>query len=55
MLEPTDSLYERCIRHAVMYRKTFFGTQSEEDSRFVERIFTATTTLKLQGHDCSPS
>ncbi len=33
-----------------MYRKTSFGTQSEEGSRFVERIFTA-TTLKLQGRD----
>ena len=28
-----------------------FGTQSEEGSRFVERIFTATATLKLQGRD----
>ena len=34
-----------------MYRKTSFGTQTEEGSRFVERIFTATTTLKLQGRD----
>ncbi|MFY0579345.1 hypothetical protein ACN28S_38285 [Cystobacter fuscus] len=34
-------LGERCIRHEVMYRKTSFGTQSEEGSRFVERIFTA--------------
>jgi len=50
-LEPTNNLGERCIRHAVMYRKTSFGTQSEEGSRFVERIFTATATLKLQGRD----
>jgi transposase len=50
-LEPTNNYGERCIRHAVMYRKTSFGTQSEEGSRFVERIFTATTTLKLQGRD----
>jgi transposase len=50
-LEPTNNFGERCIRHAVMYRKTSFGTQSEEGSRFVERIFTATTTLKLQGRD----
>ena len=50
-LEPTNNFGERCIRHAVMYRKTSFGTQSEEGSRFVERIFTATTTLKLQNRD----
>ena len=50
-LEPTNNFGERCIRHAVMYRKTSFGTQSEEGSRFVERIFTATTTLKLQGRE----
>lgn len=50
-LEPTNNFGERCIRHAVMYRKTSFGTQSEEGSRFVERIFTATTTLKLQERD----
>jgi len=50
-LEPTNNFGERCIRHAVMYRKTSFDTQSEEGSRFVGRIFTATTTLKLQGRD----
>ena len=50
-LEPTNNFGERCIRHAVMYRKTSFGTQSEEGSRFVARIFTATATLKLQGRD----
>ena len=50
-LEPTNNYGERCIRHAVMYRKTSFGTQSEEGSRFVERIFTATTSLKRQGRD----
>lgn len=50
-LEPTNNFGERCIRHAVMYRKTSFGTQSEDGSRFVERIFTATATLKLQGRD----
>jgi len=50
-LEPTNNFGERCIRHAVMYRKTSFGTQGEEGSRFVERIFTATITLKQQGRD----
>jgi transposase len=47
-LEPTNNFAERCLRHAVMYRKTSFGTQSPAGSRFVERILTAVTTLKLQ-------
>jgi transposase len=50
-LEPTNNFAERCLRHAVMYRKTSFGTQSSEGSRFVERILTAVTTLKLQRRD----
>jgi transposase len=47
-LEPTNNFGERCLRHAVMYRKTSFGTQGPEGSRFVERILTTVTTLKLQ-------
>ena len=46
-VEPTNNFGERCIRHAVMYRKTSFGTQSDTGSRFVERAMTAFTTLKL--------
>lgn len=47
-LEPTNNFAERCLRHAVMYRKTPFGTQGPESSRFVGRILTAVTTLKSQ-------
>jgi len=47
-LEPTNNFAERLIRPSVMYRKTSFGTQSPEGSRFVERILTAVTTLGLQ-------
>ncbi|ADO72032.1 transposase [Stigmatella aurantiaca DW4/3-1] len=47
-LEPTNNFGERCLRHAVMYRKTSFGTQGPQGSRFVERILTTVTTLKLQ-------
>jgi transposase len=47
-VEPTNNFGERCIRHAVMLRKTTFGTQSPEGSRFVERILTTVTTLRLQ-------
>ena len=47
-VEPTNNFAERCLRHAVMYRKTSFGTQGPEGSLFVERILTTVTTLKLQ-------
>ena len=47
-VEPTNNFAERCIRHAVIYRKTSFGTQSDSGSRFVERTMTALTTLNLQ-------
>jgi len=47
---PTNNFGEQCIRHAVMYRKTSFGTQGPEGSRFIERIFTAVTTLNHLGH-----
>jgi transposase len=47
-LEPTNNFSERIIRHSVLLRKTSFGTQSPEGSRFVERILTTVTTLKLQ-------
>jgi transposase len=47
-LEPTNNFAERLIRSAVIYRKTSFGTQSPEGSRFMERILTVVTTLKLQ-------
>jgi transposase len=45
---PTNNFAERCIRHGVMYRKTSFGTQSAEGSRFVERMLTVLTSLNLQ-------
>jgi transposase len=47
-LEPTNNFAERCLRHAVMYRKTSFGTKGPEGSRFVERLLTVVTALKLQ-------
>ena len=46
--EPINNFGERTIRHAVMYRKTSFGTQSPEGSRFVERTLTTVATLRLQ-------
>jgi len=50
-VEPTNNHGERTIRPGAMWRRTSFGTQSEAGSRFVERILTAVTTLRLQKRD----
>jgi transposase len=47
-VEPTNNLAERDLRHAVIWRKTRFGTQSEDGSRFVEQILTAVMSLRKQ-------
>lgn len=47
-IEPTNNSAERAVRHAVMYRKTSFGTQSDAGSRFVERMLTTIATLRQQ-------
>lgn len=47
-VEPTNNQSERALRHAVIWRKTSFGTQSEAGSTFVERILTTVATLRLQ-------
>lgn len=47
-VEPTNNLAERDLRHAVIWRKTSFGTQSEDGSRFVERILTVVMSLRKQ-------
>jgi transposase len=50
-VEPTNNYGERTIRQGVIYRKISFGTRSERGSRFVERILTVVTTLKLQNRN----
>jgi transposase len=50
-VEPTNNVGERRIRHGVMWRKTSFGTDSPSGSRFVERILTVVTTLRIQGRN----
>lgn len=47
-VEPTNNDAERALRHAVIWRKTSFGTQSEVGTTFVERILTVVSTLRLQ-------
>ena len=47
-IEPTNNTAERAVRQGVLWRKISFGTQSEEGSRFVERIMTVSATCKQQ-------
>lgn len=47
-IEPTNNAAERALRHAVIWRKISFGTDSEKGSRFVERMLTVVTSLRLQ-------
>lgn len=47
-VDPTNNAAERAVRPAVLWRKGSFGTDSENGSRFVERILTVVTTLRLQ-------
>lgn len=49
--EPTNNDAERALRHAVIWRKTSYGTDSERGSRFVERMLTVVATLRLQGRN----
>jgi transposase len=47
-VEPTNNAAERALRHAVIWRKLSFGTQSSPGSRFVERMLTTIETCRLQ-------
>lgn len=48
-VEPTNNGSERALRHAVIWRKLSFGTQSKRGSEFVERILTVIETRRQQG------
>ena len=48
-VEPTNNAAERAVRHAVCWRKTSFGTDSERGSRFVERMLTVVASCRRQG------
>ncbi len=47
-VEPTNNHAERTVRHAVLWRKGCFGTDSANGSEFVGRILTVVGTLRLQ-------
>lgn len=50
-VEPTNNMAERSLRHAVIWRKLSFGTQSADGSRFVERMLTVIETCRQQKRD----
>lgn len=50
-VEATNNQAERQLRPIVIWRKLSFGTKSERGSRFVERIFTVTSTCSQLGKD----
>lgn len=47
-VEPTNNAAERALRHAVIWRKLSFGTQSTAGSRFVETLLTTIETCRQQ-------
>jgi transposase len=49
--EPTNNAVERALRHAVLWRKTSNGTDSEAGSHFVENILTLVATCRQQGRN----
>jgi transposase len=50
-VEPTNNAAERAVRHAVCWRKTSYGTDSEGGSRFVERVLTVVASCRQQGRN----
>jgi transposase len=50
-VQPTNNAAEQALRHAVIWRKLSFGTQSASGSRFVERLLTVIETGRRQRRD----
>jgi transposase len=48
-IEPTNNAAERAARHAVQWRKTSYGTDSQAGSLFVSRILSVIATCRQQG------
>jgi transposase len=45
----TNNAAERALRHAVLWRKTSYGTQTDHGDRLVERLLTIRESCRLQG------
>lgn len=50
-IEPTNNEAERRLRHAVLWRKSSYGTQSHRGSRFVEAILTVVSSCQQPGRN----
>jgi transposase len=50
-IEPTNNASERALRHAVIWRKLSFGTQSAAGSRFVETLLSVIETCRQHNRD----
>jgi transposase len=50
-VEPTNNAAEQALRHAVIWRKLSFGTQSATGSRFVERMLSVIETCRRQSRN----
>ena len=50
-IEPTNNDAERVLRHAVLWRKSSGGTDSEAGSRFVERMLSIVATARQQNRN----
>jgi len=50
-VETTNNGSERALRHAVIWRKLSFGTQSASGSHFVETMLTVIETCRQQGRN----
>lgn len=48
-VEPTNNAAERALRHAVLWRKSSYGTASAKGSRYVANILTVVATCRQQG------
>lgn len=47
-VEPTNNTAERALRHAVIWGRLSFGTQSMQGSLFVERMLSVIETCRVQ-------
>jgi transposase len=50
-IEPTNNAAERALRHAVLWRKSSHGTDSEAGSHFVANILSVVATCRQQGRN----
>jgi transposase len=50
-VEPTNNAVERALRAGVCWRKTSYGTDSDQGSRFVGRILSVVESCRRHGRD----